>query len=362
MTTSQNHDLGKLRRKPRQLSTILLFGGPLLWFAVVVAHTGAQAFVALAAVAFYLAVLVAVTGMTRTVPLRSLLSMFMFGTAAMIITSFLIKFFGGLGLAEGTFLRDFFVPLLEEAVKIAAVAVLLWKGRKFASRFYGVSDIILLAAASGAGFSAAEEAALVGNSGAGQLLWWMPVVHVWPDAADAGHAIWTTIAGATLAFAVVMGFRKPWMKRLALCGVAWSFFDHFSHNYTAGHPAGGDFLGSVLNVAHGAGWLSIWLMMLLVAAAVFYDLQLLKTNMAPSSGIPAMPPAASNFEQVKDWWDLTLWHRRAGYIASQIKHTEGVECDRLSKFHALITRGLGQSKTPDATATSAGDAPATTDA
>ena len=135
--------------------------------------------------------------------------------------------------------RAFVVPPIEELLKIAPVLFVLWRGRKSLTRTFGVTDVMLLAAASGAGFGMVEDAYIRHNSGWPAQLDWLPLTEITGGRVIAGHAIWTTLAGVTLGFALLLKNRsKLAAVGLGASGLVWSVFDHIANNFGVGQRGG----------------------------------------------------------------------------------------------------------------------------
>jgi RsiW-degrading membrane proteinase PrsW (M82 family) len=115
--------------------------------------------------------------------------------------------------------RQFVVPILEESLKLAPVVFILWRHR--ASRLWtmGASDIMLMGAASGAGFGLVEEAYFHHHLGPTLALDWFPLTRINGATLTVGHGSWTALAAATLGLALLWHPRRPILQLLAAGGI-----------------------------------------------------------------------------------------------------------------------------------------------
>src|SRR5271163_3898320 len=122
------------------------------WVVLTMVHTGTQGIIALSLnLAFILAVIVASKGV-RTVSLRRVGLAFLCGGA--VLGGVILACYGfAADVNPSSLMRTFFVPVLEEVAKILPVAFFLIRGRNFTAWTIGATDVLLLSAASGAGFA-----------------------------------------------------------------------------------------------------------------------------------------------------------------------------------------------------------------
>jgi RsiW-degrading membrane proteinase PrsW (M82 family) len=207
-----------------------VFAGLALWFGSIVVQTGVDTFVALWKVALLMGGLLLVTIPTRTVTVIELLAPFSLGSAMVgvaLLAGRGLDLLLGAGNSRG---RALGMPLVEESLKIAPVLWILWRQRRRRARTFGVSDVLLLAAASGAGFNWVEEAFILHSQHSSSFLGEFPTTEIVGSSHGshliAGHAIWTAIAG--LMIGIAMALRGPLVQRLLIgvSGWVWAVMDH----------------------------------------------------------------------------------------------------------------------------------------
>src|ERR1700674_4079599 len=199
---------------------VVAASGAAFWLLLMFVNTGTSGVVALWTARVFLIELIVLSSATRTVSIRQLASMFLLGGFTM---SLAYVFARSMPHTPG---RAFLAPPMEELLKIAPVLFLLWRGRNSTTRTFGITDVMLLAAASGAGFGMVEDAYIRHNSGWPAQLDWLPLTELTGGRLIAGHAIWTTLAGITLGSALLLRSRAKLAVGLGASGLAWSALDH----------------------------------------------------------------------------------------------------------------------------------------
>lgn len=288
---------------------LVFVGGALAWVLVTMLATGDDALVALWTNALFLAALVALGTLTRTVTLRWVVVFVLLGGALMSATIVLAGIVDLFIRDTNDPLRAFIVPLLEEALKFLPVVGLLWWARRGGTWAVGATDVLLLAAASGVGYGFVEDAWIRAESGWPGQLDWLPVTEIIGDHLIAGHAIWTAIAGAVAGLVLLLRGRIPAAGVVALgaLGFLWAVLDHTANNYGAGHSGA---LADMLQVVTADGWLSVWLFVALSVAVLAVDAWLLYAR----ARLPLVPPAGGSVS-LADRWDTAL-EARAGAFAA----------------------------------------------
>lgn len=181
-------DWGRVRLGGRAYSTRLVVTavGVTVWLGLTLAKTGTGGVAAIWTNLLFLIPLLVLCGATRTVSGRQLLSLcliggFMMGVALTVINA--------VAPAPGTAARDFVVPVIEETCKIAPVLFLLWRWRTSRIFTLAATDVLLMAAACGAGFGVVEDAYIRSRFGWSDHLAWLPVTEITGGRIIAGHAI-----------------------------------------------------------------------------------------------------------------------------------------------------------------------------
>lgn len=167
------------------------------------------------------------------------------------------------------------IPLIEECLKLAPVALVAWMHHRRTGLTPNPSDLLMLGCFAGAGFALAENALLVENN-AGiardmarqygpHLGPFYLVPGAWGAAGYAGHAAATGLACAVLG--VVLAFRDrlgtTW-PLVAASGFAWVVLEHGLTNYYVGS-------GSDWALMLGNGRLTPWIFVAAAFAVVAID-------------------------------------------------------------------------------------------
>jgi RsiW-degrading membrane proteinase PrsW (M82 family) len=271
---------------------LLAYGFLLLIF---VTRTGA----ALLFPAYFLATMLVVTGLNRTVLLGWVVMFFIYGSTVVPFLDLVLAWpidqvFG----VDSTLGGDVLVPILEETLKVLPLFLFLrWKGWRFRWTA-GASDLMVLGAASGAGF-ALWEGTLWGFAQAGYLptgaadfilrshqatphlgpLYLFPSMDVGSaNSAYIGHAAAAAFIG--LAFGLgrmLAGRHRRAAWALPLAAWLWVIFDHMLFNTIAGSGRVPGLL-SPLYTVDAYGRLSSWAFYLLLLGTLVYERRLLSHN------------------------------------------------------------------------------------
>src|ERR1700730_1017962 len=131
---------------------LVAWAGAAFWLLVMIVSYGTGGIVALWTALVFMVALIVLTSATRTVSIRQVTSLFLLGGFTMGLVYVVAQFI------PHTPLRAFMVPPMEETFKIAPVLFVLWRGRNSTTWTLGVTDVMLLAAASGVGFGMVADA------------------------------------------------------------------------------------------------------------------------------------------------------------------------------------------------------------
>jgi RsiW-degrading membrane proteinase PrsW (M82 family) len=301
-------------------------GGAAFWIIMMLVNTGAGGIVALWTALVFMAELIALGSLTRTISIRQLTAVFMFGGFAMSMAYVFALFI------PHTSVRAFLVPPMEELLKIAPVLFFLWRGRNSTTRTLGITDVMLLAAASGAGFGMVEDAYIRHHSGWPAQLDWLPLTEITGGRLIAGHAIWTTLAGVTLGFALLFRSRLKMAVALGASGFIWSAFDHIANNYGVGQRG---FFANFLNGIAGHGWTTIYLFVLGVVAAIGFDLYMIHGQLPPFPELK-LPKLQSGVNGLKTLWSFLVGRRALAYVLFRYRRASGIARAELACFGAML--------------------------
>jgi hypothetical protein len=257
----------------RVLSVVL---GTSLFLGLLIVRTGLHGIASLVDAVWILSLFLVISIFTRTVSIRQLLVMFLYGAFMMGFAVVFAKLFGALAPSA---VRPFVVPAAEQVLMLIPAAAVLWKGRKSWVWSLGVTDVFLLAAASGLGFEMVENAYI---RAAGH--WGSPVIPWLPLSLESGdrirglhlfngHAIWSSLAGITLGFGLLLRFRGPAIWLMAASGFVWGLFDHTALDY--GFQSGTGWLRETLFFLTGNGYITLALFVLGVISVVLVDCRIL---------------------------------------------------------------------------------------
>ncbi len=255
---------------PKWLSvtTALLIAGLVGWFIVSTMASGtAETLTSYCLNLAYLAMLLIVTSTTRTVSLRLLFVMMLAGGTTFGVAILMEKVVLIPSLMP---LKDYISPVIEETVKLSAVLTVLLLMRRFSRWTLGVTDLMLMGAAAGAGFSVVYDAAAhmqrPWNHGAFEWLFTTDVTS--SGSLIVGHAIWTTIAAATVGFSLFFEKRRKRTALIATFGVLWCIIDRIAFAGAINHQKTiVDILGPITD--HGTS--SLYILAILLILGSWHD-------------------------------------------------------------------------------------------
>ena len=313
----------KIGKKSYPVRLLVTLAGAMLWLGSMLVETGTGGIVAIWTNLLFLLPLVAICSATRTVTLRQLLSLLFLGGFMMGLALFVIN-----TIAPATAARPLIVPAIEESSKIAPVLFLLSRWRKSRIWRLAASDVLLMAAASGAGFGLVEDAYIRHRFGWPAQLDWLPVTEITGGRIIAGHAIWTALAGVGIGLAILLRSRRRVALTVGGSGFILSLFDHISNNYGV---RAGDSLATFMNGIAAHGYLVLYLFfsgMLVVVAADLYVVR----EMFPRLPEVKLP---SSVQDLHAKWLLSLRKRALAHEAFQNRHSS-----RVSQAKATGTAAL----------------------
>ena len=266
----------------------------------------------LSAIAFNLAVLgvlAILSTFTRTLVLRRMLSLFLWGAfmtgVAVLASRIIVKAFA----FTGNGIIEIIMAVLEEGIKLLPLIVLLIAGRKFSTFTMGMTDFILAGAALGAGFSCLEYAAAHPHSAAYGQLAWLPTAEILNGRMVSGHLIWSSLAAAGIGFGFFFKTNVKVAAIGAIIGLSVSMLDHAAFSYS---QVSGDWLSSILNFCALNGYLAfgLWVASLLIALIV--DLRIL-LKAVPQFSEFKVPKGLEGLDGLMAMWDFIIDRRRLAY-------------------------------------------------
>ena len=296
----------------------LFWGGVTFWLGNMVLHTGSFGIAELWASLSFVTELVVITSATRTITLDRVAVFYCWGGTVMGVMWLISVVFTSFIPEPDAVSRQFFVPFMEESLKLAPVAFMLWRGRRSRSWTMGAGDVMLLAAATGGGFGLVEEAFYHYHLGPTRALDWFPLSRINGATLTVGHASFTGLAGATLGLALLWRPRKPINYLLAGSGLFWSMVDHSHHNY------GVDRSGvsvDLFNFVTGHGWLSLYFFVIALILVLATDLNVILRSLPPLSELKI--PLASLLSSRKaalSVWNFILTKRSLAFASFHYKN------------------------------------------
>ncbi len=232
--------------------------------------------------------------------------------------------------------RQYVIPIMEETLKLVPVGLVLWSGWRSRTWSLGATDLLLMGAASGAGFAVVEDAYIRHNFPSLDSLVWLPSSVVFGGQLIAGHGVWTAIAAGTIGFALLLRSRGTLALAVAAAGPVWSVLDHIRNNHGRG------FLDSLMS----DGYVTAWIFAAAVIAAIAADIYVQRT--VPDVA-ELQPPAFGN--DVKTFlpaWRYRLMKRSFYYAAFQTRRASGPRREEADAVSWPLFRGLAGEPPPAA--------------
>jgi len=333
--------MNNLRERLFSIRPIVGISGAALWLGLMAIKTGADGIVALRNVLFFLVPLYLLCSVTRTVSLRRLATFFFSGGFMMgvaLLGANIFKIFEPDLTAAS---RQFAIPFMEEALKLAPLLFFLWRWRKSTTWTISATDVLLMAAACGAGFGLVEEAYSRHLSGWSAELNWLPLTEIAGGRLISGNAIWTALAGLTIGLGLLFRDRGGIALAVTSSGFLWVTLDHAANNYAVGRHNG---LVKVLNTVTANGYLTIsfFIAGLLVALAAdfyiaYFTLPRFREFSLPKEG-----------KGLKASWLFFMDKRALAFAYHRYKRASGPELVYPAKMSLFLGRALANRHTEPA--------------
>ena len=297
--------------------TLVFWGGIAFWIGNLILHTGTNGIGALWTSLLFVAEVAIIASATRTITLQRVVVLYCLGGAMMGVGWLISVTWHTLMPDPDAVSTQFFIPMVEELVKLAPVVFIAWRQRKTRLWTMGASDFLLMGAASGAGFGLVEEAHIRILLGTPLPLAWFPISRINGVTLTVGHGMWTALAAATVGLALLWRPRRPIVYLLGASGVLWTWFDHSHHNY--GVRRTGTSV-DLFNFVTAHGWLSLYFLLIALVVALASDLNVIYR------ALPRIPelktPFAGFFASIQNAmsaWKFLLTKRAIAFVAFHYK-------------------------------------------
>jgi RsiW-degrading membrane proteinase PrsW (M82 family) len=295
----------------------LFWVGVTFWIGNMILHTGSAGIAELWASLYFVTEMVVITSATRTITVDRVAVLYCLGGTMMGVMWLISAVFTSFVPSPDAISRQFFIPFMEESLKLAPVVYVLWRGRRSRSWSMGASDIMLMAATCGAGFGLVEEAYFHHALGPTRALDWFPLTRINGATLTVGHGSWTGLAGATLGLALLWRPRKLLNYALAGSGILWSIIDHSHHNY------GVDRTGlsvDLFNFVTGHGWLSLYFFVIALILVVASDLNVIQRALPPFPELKTpLADLWSSSKSAVSTWEFLLTKRALAFVTYHYK-------------------------------------------
>jgi RsiW-degrading membrane proteinase PrsW (M82 family) len=324
------------RRIPIRLC--IFCAGVAFWLVNMIAHTGSAGLAELRASLYFVAEVIVITCATRTITLDRVAVLYCWGGTVMGVMWLISAVFTSFVPSPDAVSRQFFVPFMEESLKLAPIAYMLWRGRRSRSWSMGASDIMLMGVASGAGFGVVEEAYFHFHNGPTLALDWFPLTRINGATLTVGHATWTGLAGATLGLALLWRPRRPIFQLLAAGGLFWSIADHSHHNYGVDRTG---FSVDLFNFVTGHGWLSLYFFVIAVILVLASDLNVTQRVLPPLPELKTPLAGLLSFgRDAVSAWEFVLTKRALAFVCFHYRQQPpAVRSDQLDPIlYSLVER------------------------
>jgi len=309
----------------------LLGAAVAIWVGAVMTQAGAGTLIALWYAALYTGALALITIPVRTLSFVRLLAFFALGAGTIGIAVLAGAGFATLFGTKASAARSLGIPVVEEILKLLPVLwVLAWQ-RRGRARGLGATDVLLLAAFSGAGFYWVEEAFILHHHTSWGFLGRIPTTDVEGNHMIASHAVWSTIAGATIGIARSLGLPQWPRCVIAVSGYLWSSLDHAANNYGANFS---DAFAGALRYVTGNGHHSLTIVALLLVAAMALDAWYAYVK-APRVLRPTSVARPSSLAGVDRWWREVRMRRQGAYAAPRLDAVPAKVRDRFAGIAAM---------------------------
>jgi hypothetical protein len=295
--------------KPWSLRLLFIYAGVAFFILIAWWQVGPNILSAIAFNLAVLAILAIISTCTRTLVLRRMLSLFLWGAfmtgVAVMASRLIVK---GLAVA-GPGVTEIVMAMVEELIKLLPLIILLIAGRKFSTFTMGMTDFILAGAALGAGVSCLEYAGAHPHGASYGQLAWLPTAEVMNGRMISGHLIWSSLAAAGIGFGFF--FKSKWKVAAigAAVGLSVSMLDHAAYNYSL---VSQDWLSSILNAVALNGYLAFGLWVASILIALFVDMKIL-IKAVPQFSEFKVPKGLEGLDGLMAMWDFVIDRRRLAY-------------------------------------------------
>lgn len=303
---------------------LVVAAAAVVWLATILLATGSSAVPAAAVALLLLLPLTVVSLLVRSVTFRLQFAFALWGGCMVAAAILAIGLFQTIDSARDT-LRHVAVPFLEESLKLLPLMAFLWLRRANRGWSVGATDVLVLAASTGATFGFVEDSYLRHAGTWEEGLWWLPVTSAVDGGARlvAGHAIWSAIAGGGIGLALLFRARPRIAVALALAGFTWSWLDHFANNQIVGAGSdGGGILVDIWRTVEGNGFFTAYLMLALVVTCVVADRVALRNQV--HIALPARAPGGSLWNRLNESWAPLRTRRALAFAGWQVRRFDEV--------------------------------------
>lgn len=320
--------------KPWSLRLLIIYVGIGFYVLFAWSQIGPSILSAIAFNLAVLAILAVISSCTRTLVLRRMLSLFLWGAfmtgVAVMVSHVAVNAFAFSGRG-GT---EIAMAAIEEVIKLIPLVVLMIVGRKFSTFTMGMTDFILAGAALGAGFSCLEYAAAHKNAAAYGQLAWLPTAEIVNGRMISGHLIWSSLAAAGIGFGFF--FKTRWKVAAigAAIGLAVTIIDHAAYNYSI---VSNDWMSGILNAIALNGYLAFGLWIASMVIALVVDARVL-IKAVPQFSEFKVPKGLEGLDGLMAMWDFVIDRRRLAY---SLHHYENAP-EALKKDAAVTSSLLAQ--------------------
>lgn len=222
-------------------------------------------------------------------------------------------------------LRHLITVPMEELAKLAAVALIIWRGRKFSSWTLGATDVLLMGAAVGAGFAFVEDSFshALQQSALSNLSVLLPTAEFIKGRIICGHAVWTGLAAGTIGIALLFRHEKRIVIPCALLGFLVACTDHIGLDYGQ-YPSAILWTQSLFNSLAANGYVALGLFVLVLGAVICIDFLLMLKNL-PKTKEFKFPSSKDRKERLTALWDCVIDLRRLNYAYFRYRNYEEAE-------------------------------------
>ena len=329
------------------IRVLVTVAGTVVWLGLMLIATGTAGVVSLWNSALFLAPLILIGSLTRGISLATIGRLILGGGFMMGVAYVGAALFRLIVPDIYAPIRDFTIPPMEEALKLAPVAWIVFRQRRSGAWSFGATDLILLGAAAGTGFGVVETAYSHIGAGWGSHVAMLPVAGISNYGhLDAGHEIWTSIAGGILGLALLTNRSRKTAVLVGASGIVWTTLDHIANNYSAVHPG---FFASFLRFITGNGWFSLVFFLAVIAAGIGVDLWIVRTCAPDIPELVALPPGSD--QSLAARWRFRLGRRALAYTIFKGRRAPVAKRPEAIEAAVMVLRRMFYGRTDVAAAT-----------